>query len=95
MTDRIERQSRRCESSDAALAAAEGNYPIDYLIALRGDCRRSSQYAHSKGELAAAMENAQVGTHPLDVIFIWLPMASGAELQAMMNVSNPEPTIWG
>lgn len=68
------RVSRRCENTQAALDIAKGHYPVDFLIALRGDRRRSTKYATCEGALRIAIETTEdLWSHPLDAVYVWVP----------------------
>lgn len=69
----VPRSPRRFESTEAALQAARGHYPTDYLLARGGDRRHPTQWATGEEALKAAIESAGLWKSPLDAVYVWLP----------------------
>lgn len=66
-------EPNRYDNVKEALCAAQGRYPLSYLIAIRGNARAPSEYAPSEASLTRALEQSEFGSHAGDVVTLWLP----------------------
>jgi hypothetical protein len=57
---------------DAALDAARGQYPTDFIVAIGGNMRESSSYAHDGSAISTIARLREFGTHEGDTLVIWL-----------------------
>jgi hypothetical protein len=67
---------------DAALDAARGQYPTDYIVAIGGNMREASSYAHDGPTIRAIARLREFGAHEGDTLVIWLRGKQPAAQQA-------------
>jgi hypothetical protein len=84
------RGAKYFDAIEPALTAARGNYPVDFIVARRGDRRQPSDFAPNEEFLQVAISEAKFGKHPLDAIFIWLPEV---ELERV-DCGGEAPPVW-
>lgn len=57
-----------------ALAAAEGNYPLDFMLIVNGHKDTRQSYVRGASELEATLEERGFGKTRGDKIMLWLPV---------------------
>ena len=89
------RTSVKFTSREAALVAARGHYPVDYLVARGGNTHYASGYAYTSGSLEQSLGDKGLFADPKDVVYVWLPKenAVSSEVLAMDAAPNGENRI--